>query len=599
MPAPTTPSAQDTSSSEIAELVRLFTHLQSRVIKLEERLDMTAATVPAQAADLAPTAIAPEPLETPVSLPSTEIPSNAVPVLGRVFLAVAGAFILRALAEYGVIPASLGAALGVCYALVWLFLAARLPAEARFATAASCATSVLIMIPLIWEASQRFKVLSSWTSAGILVGFVLVSLALSRAKRQTVISGMVGWSSALLAVVLMFAKDDLLPFTLALLTIGLAMEVAEWLNRQTGARAIAAITADVAIFLSSWLLSRPQGLPSEYVPVSLGSLLFLQTLLMAIYLGSAAIQTVVRRRTLTFAEMAQTATALLIGVTGIVWVFRSNATVMLALGLVALVIGLACYAVSFRLFESVHMWNFRAWSAFGLFLVLIGTYFPFSGSAFWMLWCACAVASCWAAMVVRRPTLGLHGAIYLLLGAIASNAAGQTVARLFGMGSETFRWFAPLMVMLAALASWTAIAMSTTGESARWRKQASSLTICANIAWIGAGISVQLLISIWQRAAAGRGGETPAYTLGTVVLTLTAAALVWAGARYQNRELIWLAYAFMIVGAYKLAVRDFAQEHSLALVVSLIFYGGVLILMPRLQRGSRTSAGTATVASSH
>ena len=86
------------------------------------------AAAPVAAA--APAAIAPELSEAPVSPSSTELPSNAVAVLGRVFLAVAGAFVLRALAEYGVIPASLGAGLGVVYALVWLFLAARLPAEA-------------------------------------------------------------------------------------------------------------------------------------------------------------------------------------------------------------------------------------------------------------------------------------------------------------------------------------------------------------------------------------------------------------------------------------------------------------------------------------
>jgi hypothetical protein len=593
MPTPTTTSVPDISSGDIAELVRLVTDLQSRVLKLEERLEMGAG-VPVAAA--APVAIPPELSEALVSPSPTELPSNAVAVLGRVFLAVAGAFVLRALAEYGIIPASLGAALGVIYALVWLFLAVRLPPEAKFATAVACATSALIMIPLLWETSQRFKVTSSWTTATVLAGYVLISLVVSWAKRQTVISGIVGVSAALLAIVLMFAKDDLFPFTLALLTIALAMEAAAWFDHQTGARATAAITADIAIFISSWLLSRPQGLPAEYVPVSLGSLLFLQTALMAIYLGSAAVQTVVRRRTLTFAEMTKTAVALLIGVAGIVWVFRSNAAVMLALGLAALVIGLACYAVSFRLFESVHMWNFRAWSAFGLFLMLIGTYFPFSGSAFWMLWCACAVVSCWAAMAARRPTLGLHGAVYLLLGAVASNAAGQTLDRLFGTGNDNFRWFAPMAVLLAGIVSWVAIAMSTTGESARWRKQVSSLTISASIAWIAAGIAVQVLVSIWLAIAAGRGGAAPAYTLGTVILTLTAAGLAWAAGHWQKPELIWLAYAFMILGAYKLAMRDFANEHSLALVVSLIFYGGVLILMPRLQRGSRSSIETETVA---
>jgi hypothetical protein len=261
--------------------------------------------------------------------------------------------------------------------------------------------------------------------------------------------------------------------------------------------------------------------------------------------------------------------------------------VMLGLGLAALVAGLACYAVSFLLFESVYMWNFRSWSAFGLFLVLVGTFFPFSGAAFWMLWCACAIASCWAAMVVRRPTLGLHGAVYLLLGSVASKAAGETLARLFGMGNDVFQWLAPLIVLTAAIVSWAAIALSTTGESARWRKQASSLAIAAIITWVTVGIFVQLLVSLWQSSLDGHGIAAPWSTLGTVVLTLMAAALAWASARWQKRELVWIAYGLMVLGAYKLAMRDFENEHSLALVVSLLFYGGVLILLPRLQRHSK------------
>ncbi len=365
------------------------------------------------------------------------------------------------------------------------------------------------------------------------------------------------------------------------------MEVATWRDHQTGARATAAIGADFVIFISSWLLSRPQGLPTEYASLAPSSLLFLQSTLIAIYLASAAVQTVVRRRTLTFPEMAQTAAALLVGVAGIVWVFQTNATVMLALGLAALVGGLACYAVSFLLFESVYMWNFRSWSAFGLFLVLVGTFFPFSGGVFWMLWCACAVASCWAAMAMRRPTLGLHGVVFLLLGSVASKTAGATLGRLFSMGNESFPWLGALIVLSAAIVSWAGITLSSTGEAARWRKQASSFAIATVITWVMIGIAVQLLVSLWAGSVGGRGIAVPWSTLGTVVVTLIAAGLAWASARWQKRELVWIAYGLMALGAYKLAMRDFESEHSLALVVSLLFYGGVLILLPRLQRHSK------------
>jgi hypothetical protein len=47
---------------------------------------------------------------------------------------------------------------------------------------------------------------------------------------------------------------------------------------------------------------------------------------------------------------------------------------------------------------------------------------------------------------------------------------------------------------------------------------------------------------------------------------------------------VWLLYGFMALGIYKLATRDFVNEHNLPLVVSLLCYGGALIVLPRLLR---------------
>jgi len=172
------------------------------------------------------------------------------------------------------------------------------------------------------------------------------------------------------------------------------------------------------------------------------------------------------RRTLTLFETVQTACALLLGMWGIVWVFSNNHAAMLALGISGLVGGLACYIVSFLLFDRASKWNFRAWATFGLFLVLAGTFLPFSGSGFWLLWSGCATASCWAAMVARRPTLGLHGAVYLTLAATVSGATGQVLWTLFGTGSTPFQWLVSAGVLVAAITSWTAILMSSRGEVA-------------------------------------------------------------------------------------------------------------------------------------
>jgi hypothetical protein len=317
-----------------------------------------------------------------------------------------------------------------------------------------------------------------------------------------------------------------------------------------------------------------------------------QLLLILINITMAITQTVVRRRTLSFFEMAQTAFALLIGIAGVAWVFRNNGDAMLALGISGLIGGVACYAMSFLLFDRTSQWNFRAWASYGLCLVLAGTFLPFSGSGFWVVWCGCAVACCWAAMATRRPTLGLHGAVYLLLGSAVSQATSQPLSPLFGIRNVPFQWLVCVGVLASAMLSWVAIDRSWPGETARWRKQASSLAISANIVWILSGMAVRALILVWQAAAKGQGSRIPADSLGTVVLTTFSLALAWACAHWPKRELVWLVYGLMGLGAGKLATRDFMNERNLTLVISLLFYGTALMLLPRILHRMGRAKGT-------
>jgi len=566
MPTPASAAGPD----PLHELMRQVQDLQRRVLILEQHLG-----------DSASNAITPE--AATITPASPHLPSNALPVLGRVLLAIAGAYVLRALTDFGLMPRPAGMAIGLLYAAVWLVIAARLPAEGEFAIALTGSTSVLIMGPLVWEASVRLKVMPLWVSSGVLIGFAFLALALSWRTRRIIISGVVLVSSTLIALALLLATDDLLPYTLALLAIAAATEFAACRDHPTGSRWISAIAADSAVLLFSWLMSRQHGLPEAYVPASTQAVLATQLLLILIYITTAITQTGIRRRTFSVPEMAQTASALLIGIGGIVWVFKSNGTAMLTLGICGLICGVACYALSFLLFDQ-NKWNFRAWATYGLFLVLAGTSLLFTGSGFWVLWCGCAIACCWTAMIARRPTLGLHGAVYLLLGSAVSDATRQPLSLLFGSGNLPFQWLVSLGVLAAAMFSWVAVARSWPGDTAPWRKQVSSLAISANVVWILSGIAVRTLISVWQFTAKGQSDRIPADSLGTVVLTTFSVALAWAGTRWPARELVWLAYGFMGLGAWKLATRDFVNERNLALVISLLCYGGALILLPRILR---------------
>ena len=62
--------------------------------------------------------------------------------------------------------------------------------------------------------------------------------------------------------------------------------------------------------------------------------------------------------------------------------------------------------------------------------------------------------------------LGLHGAVYLLLGSAVSGASGQSLSPLLGIGNAPVQWLVPFLVMAAAMLSWVAIFRSWPGDVA-------------------------------------------------------------------------------------------------------------------------------------
>jgi len=63
--------------------------------------------------------------------------------------------------------------------------------------------------------------------------------------------------------------------------------------------------------------------------------------------------------------------------------------------------------------------------------------------------------------------------------------------------------------------------------------------------------------------------------------------LGYAGARWKCVELGWVAYAAVAFGTLKLLFEDLRFGNAASLVVSLLFYGLILILLPQLMRRSR------------
>jgi hypothetical protein len=75
----------------------------------------------------------------------------------------------------------------------------------------------------------------------------------------------------------------------------------------------------------------------------------------------------------------------------------------------------------------------------------------------------------------------------------------------------------------------------------------------------------------------------------TIVNCALALALGFVGSRWHRIELGWVAYAAVAVGTLKLLFEDLRFGNPASMVVSLLFYGLVLILLPRFTRRGTTS----------
>jgi hypothetical protein len=490
-----------------------------------------------------------------------------LPLLGRALLGLAGAYLLRALTESATFSPRTGVAIGLLYALFWLVWAARTPAPLRIETALHSLTSVLVLSPLLWEATLRFHAISTWTAGAILLLFTVFGLTVSWRKDLLIVATITTLAGLGTAAGLLMATHDVLPFTFVFLATAAAIEASACLNHWLSERWLAATTADLSVLLATWLVTNAHGLPAAYAPIPHSWLLASQVSLLAIYLSSTIIRTLLRGFTFTAFETAQCALVFLIGVGGGLRLSGQSS----AAGALALACAAACYLVSFALLDrrGPHGRNFYTYSTFGILLALAGSRILLSGAAASGVWLALAIACIWAGGFFGRLTLQVHGAVYLLLALLSSGALEQAGA--FLLGAVTWPGGKPAAIAAGALASafcYLLAARHAPAGRGTSSLQAFRLVVAGALVWLTAGI------------AAGVLGAT----LRTGVLAATALLLAWAGSRWNRLELSRLIYPVMIAGAYRLVMEDLHQDRKAALFLSLLLYGAALMLLPRLHR---------------
>jgi hypothetical protein len=548
--------------------------LAARVETLERRIKaLEALEHPADAVSAAPElAVRPAPKAGEV-LSLTQA-AGAFSVLGKAMLGIAGAYLLRAVAESSSLPRLLIAAVAIIYALLWLVAAARLPAEKWFASTIYAGTSALILAPMLWELTLSFKVLPPTATAGILCAFVIAATALAWKRNLAPIFWVANFAAAAAALALSIATHELEPFIATLLLMALICEYAAGRNHQRSVRPLVAAAADAAIFALIFIYASPQSARMNYPAIGTTGLLLPGCLLFLIYAASVVLRTVLRRQEMTVFETGQAMIAFLLAAFSVLsFEPRSGAVV---LGFVCLLFSAACYAAAFVLFcKATEGRNFRIFAAWAAGLLLAGSFLclpPFWLAAF------LALAAITATVLKSRLTLKFHGLVFLLATAVASGLLEYVFHAL--AGTVPARLSASICLISAC-----ALVCYAVGEHGLLEGRKQKLLRVVPVA-LAAGALVALLVEglLWLVALRISPDASCIAFIRTLVLCVAALALALGGARGRRVELTQIAYATLVLVVVKLLFEDLHQQRLGFIAASFFLFAITLIEVPRLAR---------------
>jgi hypothetical protein len=543
--------------------------LERRVAALEGR-DQPPAASPA---------IAEPPPPRP---PAFAISGGLFATVAKALLGFAGAYLLRAVAESGSFPQSLGVAAGLLYAVAWLVWSTRQEAEDQFTSTLYGCTATAIFCGIIWENSVRLTLLAPEASAVLIAAFASIGLYLARVRKLPSIGAIVMMACSALPLAMLIATHHLVPFTAAVLAVAAASEFSACRGALLGHRWIAAMAADLAVFLTAWAITRPQGLPEGYPMFGMPQAVALQIALVLIYVLGMGYRTLVDGSDIVHFETGQNVIAITLFIWGSVLMGREAPAVRHIVEGFCLLAGLSCYvtAVMF-LAKWVRLRNFLMYGLFGLALVMAGVSMLFGGVVLVVLWCALAIVTAWLGTHEHRLSLQLHAPVYLAAAAIVSGLIGFAAHALHGSAAPSGARLTEILLTAAALALcyW----MEAMGGSGKARIPA--LLIAALLCWTLLGLGAAAITSTL-------GPDSfISSTLRTGLICALALGSALAGLRWRDRaECIWLIYPLMLYGAYRLLVEDFPNGRPTALALSLLFYGGTLLLLTRLMRTAKSAA---------
>lgn len=566
--------------------------LEKKIELLSERLrrveDAVLSGKPAPVADTAPAARAEvdRPVDSTEGFPATTM----ISLIGRTLIIMGGAFLLRWLTQSGYLPQRVGSIVGVLYALLWIAMADRKAGRGeRHSAAFHAVTGTMIALPLLVEVTVKFHYLTPTLSAIHLAAFILLGLVVAGRKDLRILAWIVTLPAAPVAFVLATETLATTPFLVSLLILGF---VTLWLGYLRHWHVLATLMAAAAnLGLSLTVLDFVMATRRTAVErhITLAQILFLLFALVALYFGSYSFRVFRRRRTITPLEIGNTLVVMLVGLGGAAIAIDAGGHSMLPLGIVCLILSVAGYVAAYGFLprRDPNRRNFLFYTVLGLAMVLLGLELSLGAAASAVALTVIALVGGVLAKRIASPILFLHGGVYAVAAIIRSGLLGATVGAFVGGAADIVAWSYPPLIgalVLAAIYPWLPRPLGRKTDTNLGRRFADLLLFVTVIAVFGALVALIAQMS-------PQGSPRLLACARTCALAVSAVILAWVSGRPRFPGLAWLVYTLLLFGALKLVVEDIRAGGAAALFLSFAFYGGALIIVPRLLHRTRNTAG--------
>lgn len=554
-------------SAEIADL-------EARIIAIERRL----AALEGEKAEKELKAV--KRAETPRG---DGLASTASTHIGRVLLIFGGAYLLRAVTDYGFVPTALGLLLGATYAVFWLAMAWRrggIESE-RVKAEFFGGTSVVLCLPLLYEATTHFALLPGTAAVMALAVYWALAMGTAARHRLTVLAWMATAGSIALAIGLLIAARVAVPVVIFLIVLGIGSLWAVYLRDWLGLHWLGAIGANAGVGALVGLSF------SDRWPITPTLAFVFAVVLLVSYLANITFHTHVRGRLVNVLETVQTAAAGLIVLAAAAVAVKAGNLGMQTVGIMGIILGVGGYGLAIaRETRTLRYPNFFYYSTFGLVFLLVGTglLLPLSWAS--AIWALLAIMMAWFSSRVGWVSLSLQCTILLVAASAGSGLLEIGLRSLVGSPGNAWT-VVNVPHIVVALATVACLFIPVAQRSERWGTLAGlpQLIVLILSVWSVGG----LFIAIAAPAVAGvRGGEPNMAALAALrTATLSVAAVTLAiSSRYPRwPEARWLVYPVLVLVGIKLFVEDFPNGEPTALFIALGFVGSALLIVaPLLKR---------------